>query len=136
VTQFTIITFGTDEFSWALNLQGQRALKFGAQRHVAYTIDSPAVQNARSENAALAAIARGYGLWIWKPYILIDALGQCAPGDYVIYLDAGVAPVADLTPWFAQMQRRAINLFAPVPARQRAFRRIAMSRRAMRLLPN
>jgi hypothetical protein len=117
VTQFTVITFGTAEFSWAIDVQRRRSLRFGAQRHFAYGIESAPVQNARSENQAIAAVTKGYGLWIWKPYILLDALGQCAQGDYVIYLDAGVAPVADMTPWFAHLRRRPVNLFAPLPPR-------------------
>jgi hypothetical protein len=75
------------------------------------------VRDAHAENPDLAGIARGYGLWIWKPYILLDALRQAGAGDYVIYLDAGVAPIADLTPWFAQLRSHAVALFAPVPPR-------------------
>lgn len=117
MTRFTVITFGTAEFSWAIEAQRRRSLKFGAQRHIAHRIESAPVLNARSENPALAAHPRGYGLWIWKPYILLDALSRCDAGDYVIYLDAGVTPVADMAPWFAQLQRQSINLFAPVPPR-------------------
>jgi hypothetical protein len=117
VTRFTVITFGTAEFSWAIEVQRRGSLRFGAQRHVAYGIESAAVQSARSENEALAAVTTGYGLWIWKPYILLDALGQCGAGDYVIYLDAGIAPIADMTPWFMQLRCRPVNLFAPVPPR-------------------
>lgn len=117
MTEFTVVTFGTAQFSWALEVQKRRSLRFGAQRHIAYGVESAAVQSARSENPAIATATRGYGLWIWKPYILLDALGQCGPGDYVIYLDAGVAPVADLAPWFAHLRRRPVNLFAPVPPR-------------------
>jgi hypothetical protein len=118
MTRFTVITFGTAEFSWAIAAQKRRALRFGAHRHIAYGTGSAAVAEARSQNPELAAKPRGYGLWIWKPYILLDALAQCEAGDYLIYLDAGVAPIADMTPWFAQLQRRPINLFAPVPPRR------------------
>jgi hypothetical protein len=117
VTKFTVITFGTAEFSWALEVQKRRSLRLGAQRHIVYHIDSAPVKRARFDNKELTAISRGYGLWIWKPYILLDALGHCGADDYVIYLDAGVTPVADMTPWFAQLRRLPINLFAPVPPR-------------------
>jgi hypothetical protein len=32
---------------------------------------------------------RGYGLWIWKPYILIDVLKKFPDIDGVLYLDSG-----------------------------------------------
>jgi hypothetical protein len=115
VTHFTVVTFGTAEFSWALRLQKRLSRKFGAHQHIAYDVGSPPVVRARSENVPLSLNPRGYGLWIWKPYIMLDALDRCASDDYIIYLDAGVAPVADMRPWFDQLGRSTINLFAPVP---------------------
>jgi len=117
MTHFTVVTFGTAEFSWAIEAQRRRSLKFGAHRHIAYGVGSDPVVRARSENAWLSSEPRGYGLWIWKPYILLDAIAECAAEDYIIYLDAGIAPVGDMRPWFDQLQRRAINFFAPVPPR-------------------
>lgn len=34
-------------------------------------------------------ISRGAGLWLWKPYIILQTLRQINDGDYVIYADAG-----------------------------------------------
>lgn len=117
MTKFTVVTFGTAEFSWAIETQRRRSLKFGAHRHIAYGIESAPVLDARSENAWAATDPRGYGLWIWKPYVLLDAIGLCGANDYVIYLDAGIAPINQMRPWFEQLRRRPINLFAPVPPR-------------------
>lgn len=33
--------------------------------------------------------ARGFGYWIWKPIVILEALKQTEPGDCVVYLDAG-----------------------------------------------
>ena len=33
--------------------------------------------------------ARGYGLWFWKPKIILDALMNMPAGDGLLYLDAG-----------------------------------------------
>jgi hypothetical protein len=32
---------------------------------------------------------RGGGYWAWKPFIILDALRRTAPGDVVVYMDAG-----------------------------------------------
>lgn len=33
--------------------------------------------------------ARGYGLWTWKPYVIAATLAEAAPGEMVVYCDAG-----------------------------------------------
>jgi hypothetical protein len=32
---------------------------------------------------------RGYGYWIWKPYLILKTLNQMSEGDCLIYADAG-----------------------------------------------
>lgn len=38
-------------------------------------------------------ISGGGGYWVWKPYIILDALSDLREGDYLIYTDAGTAYV-------------------------------------------
>lgn len=40
--------------------------------------------------AFIAANSRGYGLWIWKPKIILDALMALSDGDRLVYCDAGM----------------------------------------------
>lgn len=42
----------------------------------------------RTEHADILRSGRGYGYWIWKPYLLLRALDQSRPRG-VVYLDAG-----------------------------------------------
>jgi uncharacterized protein YndB with AHSA1/START domain len=56
---------------------------------------------------------RGGGYWLWKPYIIQQTLREMTPGDLLIYSDAGVEIVADLSPLFAICRERSpIMLFA------------------------
>lgn len=32
---------------------------------------------------------KGYGLWLWKPWVILEVLNKANEGDVVIYLDAG-----------------------------------------------
>jgi len=32
---------------------------------------------------------RGYGYWVWKPWVILQVMKQVKPGDVVFYLDAG-----------------------------------------------
>lgn len=37
----------------------------------------------------LYAFSRGGGYWVWKPYIVVDALSKCKLGDIICYVDSG-----------------------------------------------
>ncbi|MFM8892675.1 MAG: hypothetical protein ACKOTB_13835, partial [Planctomycetia bacterium] len=39
--------------------------------------------------AILQPHVRGFGYWIWKPQVVLDALERCGTGDIVHYCDAG-----------------------------------------------
>lgn len=41
-------------------------------------------------------IARGGGLWLWKPYIILKALDMIGDGDYLFYCDSGAVFIDDL----------------------------------------
>jgi hypothetical protein len=32
---------------------------------------------------------RGYGFWLWKPYVILSTLQDSGPNDIIIYMDAG-----------------------------------------------
>ena len=38
---------------------------------------------------------RGFGYWIWKPVVILDALLACREGDTLVYLDAGYSLNSD-----------------------------------------
>jgi hypothetical protein len=40
---------------------------------------------------------RGAGYWLWKPYIIYRELYGARDGDIIIYTDAGVNVVADIS---------------------------------------
>lgn len=43
----------------------------------------------KEECPEIMGISRGAGLWLWKPYIIYDALTKIEEGDYLFYCDAG-----------------------------------------------
>jgi len=40
----------------------------------------------------------GLGYWLWKPYIILEAMKELAEGDIVIYCDSGIEVLAPLDP--------------------------------------
>ena len=43
-----------------------------------------------SENKGILSEKRGGGYWLWKPYVILDALKKINSDDYVVYTDSGV----------------------------------------------
>ncbi len=68
-------------------------------------------ESFRRERRDLLRQRRGGGYWVWKPFILLQAMREAAPGDIVIYLDAGVSVVDDLAPLAELGARRKVALF-------------------------
>ncbi|WP_431216017.1 hypothetical protein ACQ86N_16030 [Puia sp. P3] len=40
------------------------------------------------------------GYWLWKPFIILEALKNAADGDIVVYADSGLEITASLDPLF------------------------------------
>jgi len=55
------------------------------------TWDAPRLRETAfySEHRAILSQPRGSGYWLWKPFIILDALLQSEPGDIVAYYDVG-----------------------------------------------
>ena len=41
------------------------------------------------DNQSILDEERGGGWWVWKPYVILDALSKVEEGDYVLYCDCG-----------------------------------------------
>jgi hypothetical protein len=58
-------------------------------------------------------LPRGSGYWLWKPFIIAQALRRAASGDSVVYADAGIEIVDDLSPLFPLCREQGgVLLFA------------------------
>lgn len=42
------------------------------------------------------SINRGYGLWFWKPYLILKTMEQMSEGDYLFYCDSGSVFIDDI----------------------------------------
>ncbi len=50
----------------------------------------------KEQHKDIFAYKRGAGLWLWKPYIISDALGKINDGDWLLYLDSGITVIRDI----------------------------------------
>ena len=62
---------------------------------------------------------KGAGYWLWKPFIVLETMREAEEGDMVIYCDAGVEIVGDLSPLLEIASRNGIVLFSNRPHLQK-----------------
>ena len=63
------------------------------------------IQDYVSQHKEIFDISRGAGLWLWKPYVILQTLKQINDGDYVIYADAGSFYIDKVQPLIDVMKR-------------------------------
>lgn len=90
------INYATWNYRLAQRMNSRQARKFGADIVREYSIKDLDRQFV-NQNKEILNQARGGGCWLWKPYILLNALEQAKEGDYVIYTDSGSAFVEPIS---------------------------------------
>ena len=63
------------------------------------------------DNASLLEHEHGAGLWLWKPYVILNTLKECSDGDIVFYLDADWYFAKDPQPFIDRAEEIDILLF-------------------------
>lgn len=92
-TDTVFVTFGTPNFSQARERYLRSLARFGYSNVRAFEQDSAPVTKARAENPEVFSHARGYGYWLWKPYIIEAAMADAAPGARIFYTDIAMEMV-------------------------------------------
>ncbi len=96
-----LITFSGDAFSKTTRKIVENATKFGADEVRVY--DDWWIMNRRKDFYEQNRWAfdhphkRGFGWYIWKPFVILDALNKAADGDIVMFTDADTYPVKDFS---------------------------------------
>jgi hypothetical protein len=81
-----IITFGTKEYTNAMN-----RLRASAQDYASViTYNEFNLLELLQLYPEHFFNSRGFGWWLWKPYLIIKTLNEMQADDYVIYLDATI----------------------------------------------
>jgi hypothetical protein len=83
-----LVNYSDERFRSRQNHVMQYANQLGLQT-LAYTREHILTTQFYQENKHILDSTRGNGYWLWKPYILLDALKKLSAGDKIIYLDCG-----------------------------------------------
>lgn len=65
------------------------AYKYGKADKVLEYSSKDIPQSYKNKYKDIFAYKRGAGLWLWKPYIILDGLEKCKEGDWLFYCDSG-----------------------------------------------
>jgi hypothetical protein len=90
------ITFASADMSISGMKCCESALANGCNRTTLYTPKD--IDKAfQTKHADILNEPRGAGYWLWKPYFIDLALSSLNEGDYLVYTDAGVTFVNDIS---------------------------------------
>lgn len=93
------ITYGDDKYYFARLRLGKQARCSGLFDKVKVYKPKDLPAEITKDRAEIYKQWRGGGFWIWKPWIVRDALEHCDYGDIVWYADSGCAINPDSEEW-------------------------------------
>lgn len=105
------INYANKKYRRAQKLNTKCAHKHGVDKVIEYYPEN-IPKSFINDNISIWSQVRGNGYWIWKPYIIIDALKNAEYGDYIIYTDAGSAFVNDVNYLIADMDAENVDVMA------------------------
>lgn len=106
-----LVNFATPEFFRSRRSLNKTAIGHGIDEVISYTRENILGSEFYKENRAILDQKRGAGYWLWKPYVILEALNKVDPGDIVMYSDAGTDVIGSLEPLFKICEREGILLF-------------------------
>lgn len=89
-----LVFFGNDDFKYKSLLLKREAESCGwFDGIIAHTPESIS-EFLNQHQDFVRENKRGYGYWIWKPYIILDLLKRINDGDCVFYMDSGASIIS------------------------------------------
>lgn len=90
-----VVNYANKPYKKAQKYCTRSAYKYGADRVFEYSPENIDVDFFEANKKVLTQ-RRGGGYWLWKPYIIYDALKKINYGDYLLYVDSGSYFISDL----------------------------------------
>jgi len=96
-----LISYGNDPYKRSLDLLEKSSLEKGkVEKFIRYTREWLETTDFYFKNRYILDNPRGNGFFIWKPYIILKTMESLDEGDIVMYSDAAVEIIDDLSPLF------------------------------------
>ena len=83
------LTYATNEFMLNATILADSAKRVGFNSSIILNQSDIIWDKFYKDNAQILNMPRGAGYWLWKPYIILEALKRLGPDDCLFYSDAG-----------------------------------------------
>lgn len=93
-----LVSFATPEYYGSQNILIDSAKRFGIHTSHRFRDSNLKGLNFFKDNANLFDEKRGYGYWLWKPYIILEILQNLDKNDCLLYADCGLEVINSLEP--------------------------------------
>jgi hypothetical protein len=95
-----LITFGDSKYAGSIERLKRTAIEIGKVDEAISYGPGDFSQDFIDKNRRVLGAPRGAGYWVWKPYIIREAFKNLEEGDVILYSDAGLNVIDDLTSLF------------------------------------
>lgn len=103
------INYASYQYRPAQKLNTKYALKYGMDEVIEYSRGDIS-QEFISRNKKIFSGDRGDGYWLWKPYIIRDALSKLQEGDLLVYTDAGTVLIKPISLLIEAMEKDKMDV--------------------------
>lgn len=111
-----LVSFATPNFYNSQKKLNKSALQFGVDECIPFTNVDLKKTEFYQKNKVILDHERGAGYWLWKPFIILEAMKQADEGDIVIYSDSGAEVIESLQPLIDICLKQQGLLFFQVPS--------------------
>lgn len=105
-----VVTYSTKSYEKTRKYNVKMAYKKGKADKVFEYCEKDLSKEFREKNKRILSCGRGGGYWIWKPYVVNEAMEQLEEGDYLFYCDSGAFVVRDLHILTEYMDQKQIDM--------------------------
>lgn len=107
-----LISFANRPFFRSQKILKESAFQYGVDEVVNYNdIWLRAQKDFYEKNKAILASKKGVGYWLWKPFIMLDALKSMNEDDVLVLIDAGTTFIDNIQPLIPIVQNKEIVVF-------------------------
>jgi len=100
------ISYANEKYKKSLALLEETSLNLGKpDEFIKYTRKWLETTDFYRKNRYILDKPRGNGVWLWKPYIILETFNSLEDGDVVLYSDAGIKVIGNLNQLFEIAQK-------------------------------
>jgi hypothetical protein len=107
-----LVNFSGKSFEESRLRLNTSAIKYGIDKVFSYDEEYIKKTAFYRDHKSIFKYEKGLGYWLWKPFLILETLKCGNEGDIVIYSDAGIEIIDDISPLISLCNEHNIVLFS------------------------